>query len=464
MSNADLVARLKAHRTVGHLPEAELEWIVAHGELLRLEVGTVFAPEDATIESLWIVLDGALSIRVDRGTGPRKVMEWSAGDVTGYLPYSRMTKAPGESTADMPTEVLGVHRRYFPEMIARCPELTATLVHVMVDRARHFTSADLHAEKILSLGRIAAGLAHELNNPASAVVRGAKALLVRLEEAEAADRALGASGMSPAALDAVCRLQGTHWADATTSRSALDRADREDAILEWLSRHHIEVADVEPLARSSVTLEELDALAAVVGPDGLRPAMRAVVASRSIHHLAWEIETAASRIHALVSAVKGFTRLDQAPVPEVFALGQGLRDTVAVLGSKARAKNITLTVEAPETVPRVTGVASELNQVWSNLIDNALDAAPTGGHVEIAAKACNGGVEVSVTDDGPGIPKDVQTRIFEPFYTTKPVGQGTGLGLDIARRLVRSNDGAIEFDTRPGRTTFRVRLPGAKEA
>jgi signal transduction histidine kinase len=185
-----------------------------------------------------------------------------------------------------------------------------------------------------------------------------------------------------------------------------------------------------------------------------------VAASRATRHLAWEIDTAASRIHALVSAVKGFTRLDQAATPAPVPIAQSLRDTVAVLGSKARSKQITVSVKAPETLPEIVGVAGELNQVWSNLLDNALDAAPEGGQVEVSARPCTGGVEVCVVDNGAGIPADVQPRVFEPFFTTKPLGEGTGLGLDIARRLVRQHGGNIEFQTRPGRTAFRVTLPG----
>jgi signal transduction histidine kinase len=182
--------------------------------------------------------------------------------------------------------------------------------------------------------------------------------------------------------------------------------------------------------------------------------------SRTTRHLAWQVETAASRIHGLVSAVKGFTHLDQAAVLSPVNLGQGLRDTLAVLGSKAKSKSIELTLKVADDLPTIMGVGGELNQVWSNLLDNALDAAPKEGHVEVLAERQGKDVLVRVIDDGAGIPPDLAKRIFDPFYTTKPVGEGTGLGLDISRRLVRRHDGQIEFTSRPGRTEFRVTLPG----
>ena len=184
-----------------------------------------------------------------------------------------------------------------------------------------------------------------------------------------------------------------------------------------------------------------------------------MAADCATRRIAVEIERAASRIHDLVAAVKGFTRMDHATVPEAVEIGRGLTDTLAVLQSKARAKSVAVTVTVEPDLPLVQGYGGELNQVWLNLIDNALDAVATGGRVEIAATHNGGAVEVRVVDDGPGIPDDIRGRIFDPFFTTKQVGEGTGLGLDIVRRLVQRHDGSIEVDSRPGRTEFLVRLP-----
>ena len=168
------------------------------------------------------------------------------------------------------------------------------------------------------------------------------------------------------------------------------------------------------------------------------------------------------RISSLIFAVKGYTHMDQANVAEPIDLGPSLCNTVAVLNSRAHQKSVDVTVELEPELPRVRGFAAELNQVWGNLIDNALDAVVPGGRVHVLANRDNQSVVVRIRDDGPGIPAEFLGRIFDPFFTTKPLGHGTGLGLDIARRLIRHNEGSIEFDSRPGHTEFRVRIPIAE--
>jgi signal transduction histidine kinase len=347
-------------------------------------------------------------------------------------------------------------------MIRECPDVTAKLVHVMLDRARHFTSSDLHDEKMRSLGKLAAGLAHELNNPASAVIRSAKSLADGLAAAEAASRALGAAGLTAdqrAAVDAVrdaClarRKSGAH--------SPIEEADRADAIAAWLETHGADVAVAGPLADTAVTLPALDELAESLDGELLDAALRWVAYGCAAQSLAREIEAAASRIHDIVAAVKGFTQMDRETVAQPLDVEQGLADTLTVLRSKVKAKAATVTVDVEPDLPRVQGYGGELNQVWVNLIDNALDAVPESGHVDVSAHREAGKVVVRITDDGPGIPEKDRARIFDPFFTTKPVGEGTGLGLDIVRRLVNRHSGEIEVESRPGRTVFTVCVPAA---
>ena len=191
----------------------------------------------------------------------------------------------------------------------------------------------------------------------------------------------------------------------------------------------------------------------------LRASLRWVAAGCTVRGLAQDVERAASRVHELVSAVKGFTYMDHAPSAEPVDLAKGLSDTLAVMAAKARAKSASLALDLPPDLPRVRGFGGELNQVWANLIDNALDAVGENGRVMVTARPQGGRVVVRVTDDGPGIPAEMKSRVFDPFFTTKPVGKGTGLGLDIVRRLVDRNDGSIELESEPGRTEFRVALP-----
>jgi len=459
LTDPDLAERLAAHRTIGSAPREQLAWIASHGCLCRYGAGGIVTTRGGRVAGLYVVLTGHLSIHVDRGAGPRKVMEWLAGDVTGLLPYSRLTGPPGDVVAEEPSELLLVPREDLPALIRECPDVTAILVHVMVDRARQFTSADLQDEKMLSLGRLSAGIAHELNNPASAIVRSASLLAERLEALEIAARALGAS-LTREQLAMADRMIRACTAGRDHGRSAIEQADREEAIATWLEAHGVDGSAAEALAESAVTPDALDALAAALDPGSLATALQGLAASCSARAIVSDIEIAAERIHALVAAIKRFTYMDREPALARVDVGQGIRDTLAVLQGKARAKSVRLTVRIDPDLPPIEAYGGELNQLWANLIDNAFDAIGAGGAVEIEAAPHGGAVLVRVVDDGPGIPESIRGRIFDPFFTTKPVGQGTGLGLDLVRRLVARHHGEIEVESRPGRTEFRVTLPG----
>jgi signal transduction histidine kinase len=459
----DLMARLAQHRSLGTAPAAEHAWLVEHGAMATLEVGDVMTAKGESARVLNIVFSGHIVIRADRGAGSHKIFEWVAGDCAGIMPYSRGAVPPNDAVAEERTEMFTVAQELFPEMIRECPVVTATLVHAMVDRARQFTSSDLRDEKLISLGKLAAGLAHELNNPASAVVRSAKLLSDGLGDAEKAARRLGAARLSDAQLasiDAVRTMCGDPL--APEALSSLARADREDAIALWLADHHANEACAVPLADTGVTVAALDKLAASVGGDALDATLQWISAGCLVRTLSSEIEHAASRIHDLVGAVKGFSYMDHAPTPEPVDIRRGIADTFTMLGAKTRAKSVEVSVDLADDLPRAHAVGAELNQVWMNLIDNALDAVAVGGHVAVSAARELNCVVVRITDDGPGIPPEIQGRIFDPFFTTKGVGKGTGLGLDVVRRLVQRHDGEVAVDSRPGRTEFQVRLPVQK--
>jgi len=463
MTDAELVDRIAAQPKLAGIPRAELEWLVAHGEVERREAGEVVSRRGEQIESLWILLSGSMVIRVDRGLGPRQVMRWEAGDVSGILPYSRMKGPPGDNCIEEPAEVFVLHQRHFPELVHRCPTFAAHTVHLMLDRARRFNTSDLQDEKMMSLGRLAAGLAHELNNPASAAARSAKLLRRALADAEAATRALGAAGLDAGQLADLERLR-TDCATTTAGEvlSALERADREDEITAWLESHGQDPDHASAIADSAASVPALDRLAAAVPGEALGAVLRWLATSCATESLTDDIERAATRIHDLVASVKRFTRMDQRVESEEVDVEEGLRDTLKVIGSKAREKRAAVALDIEAGLPKVCAAGGELNQVWLNLVDNALDAIAEGGKVEIRARHEHDRVVVSVIDDGAGIPEEIRERIFDTFFTTKPPGQGTGLGLDIARRLVRRWDGEITVESRPGHTEFAVHLVAKK--
>ena len=460
MADPALLARLAAHRAIGAAPAAEHEWLIAHGTVRTLAVGDVLNPKGKVAESFHIFLTGHVVIRVDRGAGAHKIFEWRGGDVGGLLPFSRRPSPPNDSVAEEPTEFLDIAQVHLPELIRECPAVTATTVWAMLDRSRQFMSSDLRDEKLISLGKLAAGLAHELNNPASAAVRSAKLLAEALAGAEEAARRLGAARLTDEQLAAVdAARRACQRPAARISYSTLDRADREDTFTDWLEAHGASTRCAAPLAETGVTLDALDELAENIGRDTLDAALQWIAAGCLVRTLASSIETAASRINDLVGAVKGFTFMDHAPTPEPVDISRGITDTFTMLGAKTREKSVAVSVDIAEDLPRAHAVGAELNQVWMNLIDNAVDAVATGGHVEVTASRVHERIVVRIVDDGPGIPAAIQGRIFDPFFTTKGVGKGTGLGLDIVRRLLQKHDGEIELESRPGRTEFRVRLP-----
>lgn len=462
MEHDELLQRLKAHAIVGGLPDAELEWLIAHGRVEQYEPGAFVSRKGVPVEGIVVVFSGLMSHMTDQGGTWRKVLDWRGGDVTGQLPYSRMLTAPGNTVVQEPAEALIIPVALLPRVPVECPQLTAALVHVMLDRARTFKQSDLQLEKMASLGRLAAGLAHELNNPASAAARSAQLLSQTLAESDEASRALGATALDASEAAAIERVRTICLnTPATSVLSPLERADREEAFAGWLTRHGVDDALSAPLAETDVDLPMLDELAGTLRGDKLRAALRWIAAGCTVRGLAREVERAASRVHTLVSAVKGFTYMDRATAPDLVDIKKGLDDTLAVMSPKARGKSAALEVDVPPDLPAVRAIGGELNQVWGNLVDNALDAVSAGGRVTVSAKREGDAIVIRVVDNGPGIPPEIREKIFDTFFTTKPVGQGTGLGLDIVRRLVERNDGRLDFESVPGRTEFRVSLPVA---
>jgi signal transduction histidine kinase len=312
----------------------------------------------------------------------------------------------------------------------------------------------------VSLGKLSAGLAHELNNPAAAIERTATLLEDRLDQAERAALALGTARLSEQQFAAITRIRECCMATPQHGvLSPLEQAEREDAISDWLDEHDIDAELSGLLSETAVTVDALSQLAQAVEGPALEAVLRWAAAGCSVRTLTAEVQDAATRISGIVSAVKGFTHMDDGRSAEPVDLAPALHNTVAVLRSKARMKSVAVGITLDDGLPPVCGFVGELNQVFANLIDNALDAVPDSGRVDVSATVERHRVVVRIVDDGPGIPADTQARIFEPFFTTKPVGKGTGLGLDIVRRLLGHNDGIIEVESRPGRTEFSVSLP-----
>lgn len=454
-----IIDRLSAFENLAHIPRTEFQWLVEHGSYQVIEPGAIIAPKGKPVDYMYIMLSGKVAIRVDRGAGPKLVAVWEAGDVTGMLPYSRMKAPPGNNIVEETSEAVVINVAKFPEMINHCPVFTAYTVHSMIDRARKFNTSDLQDEKMLALGRLSAGLAHELNNPASATVRNVKILLKGLSQLDLASRDLGAAGLSKAQLD---KLEGLYVSCLEESEeitlSPLEKEAYQEQINEWINRHRLNSALEIPLADTNISLGQLEQLAEIIPGSALEQAVNWLTARLIADFMTMEIKNATTRIHDVINAVKRFSYMDNLGEKGFVDITSGIMDTISVLIAKTRAKNAEVILNIKPDLPPVYAKGEDLNQVWFSLLDNALDAIALSGQIFVDACVEMGRVVVRIVDDGPGIPAEIVAKIFDPFFTTKQPGQGTGLGLDIARRLLRRYNGDITVKSRPGKTEFCVSL------
>jgi signal transduction histidine kinase len=445
------------------LPEDVLTWLLAHSEVMQFDHGEVVVEEGAPATYMYVILEGTVHIHVQDGGRLLNVVTYGKGAATGVLPFSRMKEFGARAVVGEPGRVLLLSRDLFGEMVYRSPELGQRLVAGMVDRAREGTKIAQQREKMMALGKLSAGLAHELNNPATAITRSADALKDRFHTLKAVVAPMVASELTPAHFDALKRLrQAAFERGAPQGLTTLERGRREEEVGEWLEAHG--VADGWKLAETYVdagmTAEELDQWANALPAPALPHVLRWLEASLSADRILGEIASAAGRISQLVAAVKQYSHMDAMPDKQPVDVREGLDSTLVILGHEIKTRHIKVERAYEPDLPQVSAYAGELNQVWTNLIDNAIDAAPKeGGRLRLEAFREDHIVAVRVIDNGQGIPPETQSRIFEPFFTTKPVGEGTGLGLDIAQRIVAQHGGRIGVQSKPGETVFTVYLP-----
>lgn len=462
----DRVAALRRVSVFADLPDEQLKWFADHAEERRLVAGEVLFHKGDPAHWMTISLEGEMHAYRDDNQHDDYVYIIRAGDptseISGMLPFSRMTEFRATVRAITDMRVLLFPVRLFPELLQRMPIMVQRLVGIMTDRVRETTKADQQRDKLMALGKLSAGLAHELNNPAAAARRAADELLTTLEELRAADLRLCRHDLSATQSSAIASFENqaiAHTGQAAP-HNAMEQSDREDELIEWLEGRGVEDGWklASPLVEAGIDTDGLEQLATQVDASALRDVLMRVTAQLMTAKLASDIRTSAGRISELVGAIKEYTYMDQAVVQAV-DLHQGLENTLLILKHKLRAKNITITRELAADLPTITAKGSELNQVWTNLIDNAVDAMPNGGTLKIRTKREPSDVLIEIRDNGAGIPENVRGHIFEPFFTTKPVGEGTGLGLDTVARIVRQHHGNIRVESKPGDTCFQVRLP-----
>jgi signal transduction histidine kinase len=440
------------------LPDDQISWFISQSQELSFKAGDNYSRQGDPADSMFVILAGQLEVRGDFNGEPM-VIPLAVGSVTGVLPFSRMKYFSVNGRAITDSRILRFPAALFPELVQKMPELAQRLVGLMSDRIRETTRVEQQRDRLAALGKLSAGLAHELNNPASAAKRAASLLRQTLKRIKDASHDLGRREISPAQRSELEKLETSLLQNEDPPPDALTLSDLEEQLDSSLRAHGLNdmwqlAAD---LARKNVKPEVLESLFATLGDDTARAALVRIAASLEIWAMLAEIESSTSRISDLVLAIKEYTYMDQSPVQNVDIV-KGLETTLTILNHKLK-HGVTVHRDYQKIPLMVNSFGSELNQVWTNLIDNAIDAMGGNGDLRVRTYREDNSVVVEIGDNGPGISPDVKAHIFEPFFTTKGVGEGTGLGLDTVQRIVKKHRGNILVTSTPGDTRFHVWLP-----
>jgi signal transduction histidine kinase len=438
----------------GFTPE-QVAALMPYGRELSLQAGDLLFDETATVDSFYVVLAGEVGISRLDGAEEISLDTHGTGEFTGGLAVLTGRTSIHRARVAGSSRVLEIDSETFRRVAVELPEVADVFISGLARRMRFTQRAFRQQEKLAALGKLSAGLTHELNNPAAAAKRASEELGNAVLEAQLTalehDRRF-----SPDERRALIALQ-RETAAGIAPLDPLLLSDAEEELAEWLDEHRVDDPwDLAAtLAAAGVEAGRLKQLAEALEVESLAAGLGWLAKTVELVGLADEVATSAGRISELVGAMKDYTYMDRAAMGEVDVTA-GLENTLTILGHKL--KDFPVRREYAEDLPKVQGNGGELNQVWTNLLDNAIDALDGRGNITVRAFEEEDRVVVEVTDDGPGIPREAQGHVFEPFYTTKEVGAGTGLGLDVARRIVVAHGGEISVRSKPGETTFTVKL------
>jgi signal transduction histidine kinase len=466
-------AELKKVIALSDLPEEHLQWILDHSVYEEYADGEVIMKFGEPTTRLMFIIEGNIAFYMD--VNGRQVYYFtfgndkSTGGVSGLIPYSRMKTSPGYAYTVGTLKAMAMEKQHFPELERLNPDLIQRLIGYMTERARSFATVQLQHEKVNALGKLSAGIAHELNNPASAINRISEELSRRLKLNFELTENLLSHGITAQAIQGISELVYKKLKEKTGKGkiSAMQCLEKEDAISDWLEKNGI--ADnresAETFAEAGFSEEDFETISTNAGKNELPYLLQWLENLISSQRIIKDLEEASTRISTLVTAIKSHVHMDRTNDLQPTNIHKDIDNTITLLGYKLREKNITLRKNFCKDLVDIPAYIGELNQVWTNLIDNAIYAVDRNGELTIETSCDNKNVKVKIIDSGGGIPKEIISKIFDPFFTTKKMGEGTGIGLDTVNRIVKHHNGEIKVDSVPGRTEFAVCIPvvAAKE-
>jgi signal transduction histidine kinase len=455
---------LKKVIALSDLPEEHLQWLLDHSEYFEYSDGELLMKHGEPADYMWISIEGKVNFYMN--VNGRQVYYFTfennntTGGIGGLLPYSRMKTSPGWAYAGGKLRGLRLHKDHFHDLEQLNPDFIQRLIGYMTERARAFATTQLQHEKVNALGNLAAGIAHELNNPAAAINRISNELAKRLDRNYLLTEKLLEKNISSLHIQFIRKMVEKKGSKPAEKLSTMQRMEREDELIDWLDKNGITDRETaETLSEYGFTTEELQSILDDAGTEGFQavlPWLENLIISQRI---AKDLDDASCRISNLVGAIKSHVHMDRTQELQPTDIHKDIDNTLTLLGFKLRDKSIDVQKEFCSDMTTVPAYVGELNQVWTNIIDNAIYAMPKNGQLKIKT-ACNPkDITVSVIDNGGGIPKDIMTRIFDPFFTTKKVGDGSGIGLDIVNRIVKRHNGEIKVNSEPGRTEFKICIP-----
>ena len=455
-------AELRSVAAFSDLPEGQIEWFLSHVHEVSLHAGETFVRQGDPADWMFILLEGLFQWRGEFG-GDTVSLPAQAGDVSGVFPFSRMKRFTVAGRAVTNGRLVKFPATLFPELIQKMPELTTRLVGMMSDRIREGTRIEQQRDRLVSLGKLSAGLAHELNNPASAAQRASDQMRDTLARLRSANSELLRCPLDDSDRTKIEEVEASLLQSKIAASEGLALSDLEETLESIIRSYgHADPWELSAaLAKSNMPPDALISLLNQLDPRTARVALVQVAASAELSDLLRTIENSAAQISKLVRTIKEYTNMDQGPLQNV-DVARSLETTLDTL---AHSLQMGITVQRKyEPVPLlVNTVGTELNQVWTNIMENAIDALQGQGELRVLTFREDRFVVVEIGDNGPGIPSEIRPYIFDPFFTTKGVGEGTGLGLNTAQIIVRKHGGTIQVASKPGDTRFQVWLPWADQ-